>query len=99
MTPRTRAAIRRCLSSPRVVVGIVLIAAITLVALFAPWLAPHDPQDQDLLNTLVPPSLERRRVGGVSARHGFAGPVRALPRCSTARGSHSTWPSSPQRAR
>ncbi len=56
MTPRTRAAIRRCLSSPRVVVGIVLIAAITLVALFAPWLAPHDPQDQDLLNTLVPPA-------------------------------------------
>jgi peptide/nickel transport system permease protein len=56
MTPRTRAAIRRCLSSPRVVVGIVLIVAITLVALFAPWLAPHDPQDQDLLNTLVPPA-------------------------------------------
>ncbi len=26
-----------------------------LVALFAPWLAPHDPQDQDLLSTLLPP--------------------------------------------
>jgi peptide/nickel transport system permease protein len=30
-------------------------AALLLVAVFAPWLAPHDPTEQDLLNTLAAP--------------------------------------------
>lgn len=55
MSPRTRAALLRCLQSPRVVVGALIILALAFVAVAAPWLAPHDPQEQDLLNTLVPP--------------------------------------------
>ena len=33
--------------------GFVVLAALVLVAVFAPWLAPHDPTEQDLLNTLA----------------------------------------------
>ncbi|MGH8782844.1 hypothetical protein [Paraburkholderia sp.] len=29
---------------------------VVLCALFAPWLAPHNPQDQDLLHMLSPPA-------------------------------------------
>jgi hypothetical protein len=46
----------RCLRSPRVVIGGCLVAAVALAALLAPWIAPHDPQEQDLLATLLPPS-------------------------------------------
>jgi peptide/nickel transport system permease protein len=55
MSPRSRAALARCARSPRVVVGLLLGLAIVFVALAAPWIAPHDPQEQDLLNTLLPP--------------------------------------------
>jgi peptide/nickel transport system permease protein len=43
------------MASPRVVVGSVLALVVVLVAAFAPWLAPHDPTNQDLLYTLLPP--------------------------------------------
>jgi len=56
MTPRTKAALRRCLRSPRVVVGSLIALFVVLVAVLAPWLAPHDPANQDLLNTLLPPA-------------------------------------------
>jgi peptide/nickel transport system permease protein len=36
--------------------GAVLVLLIVLVAVFAPWLAPHDPNMQDLINTLTGPS-------------------------------------------
>src|SRR5262245_48303352 len=52
---RVTGAIRRCLSSPRVVIGATIALAILFAALFARWLAPHDPGEQDLLNTLLPP--------------------------------------------
>ncbi len=55
MTPRARATVRRCLRDPRVIAGSLLALLVAGVALFAPWLAPHDPQEQDLLNTLLPP--------------------------------------------
>ncbi len=55
MSPQFAAALRRCARSPRVVVGAVLIACIMFAAAFAPLLAPHDPSEQDLLNTLLPP--------------------------------------------
>lgn len=45
----------RCLRSPRVLIGGAIALAVMLAALFAPWLAPHDPGEQDLLNTLLPP--------------------------------------------
>jgi peptide/nickel transport system permease protein len=40
------------------VVGLVLIAAIVLIALAAPWVAPHDPLDQSVRDRLAPPSGE-----------------------------------------
>ncbi|MFN7000845.1 MAG: ABC transporter permease [Elioraea tepidiphila] len=57
-------ALRRCLRSPRVVIGAVLVLAVAAAALAAPWIAPHDPQEQDLLNTLLPPAWA---VGGDAA--------------------------------
>jgi peptide/nickel transport system permease protein len=55
VSPRVIDALSRCVADPRVVVGAVLAAAIAMLALLAPWIAPHDPQDQDLLATLLPP--------------------------------------------
>jgi ABC-type dipeptide/oligopeptide/nickel transport system permease subunit len=43
------------LRNPRIAFGVVVFAALLLVAVFAPWLAPHDPTEQDLLNTLAAP--------------------------------------------
>lgn len=49
---------RRFRSHRIAVVGGVLMAVFLLVAIAAPWLAPHDPLAQDLYNRLAPPSLE-----------------------------------------
>jgi len=43
------------LRDPRVAAGAALLLLVAGAALFAPLLAPHDPNDQDLLNTLLPP--------------------------------------------
>jgi|TARA_B100000315_G_scaffold206279_1_gene200564 peptide/nickel transport system permease protein len=43
------------LRSGRVVVGGCIILLVALTAGFAPWLAPNDPAEQDLLATLLPP--------------------------------------------
>jgi peptide/nickel transport system permease protein len=52
----TGTSIRRRLGRNKaVLVGGGLLLAILLVALFAPWLAPHDPYAQDLTNRTVPP--------------------------------------------
>jgi peptide/nickel transport system permease protein len=45
---------------PTLVLGLVLLAAIAAIALAAPWLATHDPQDLDPLARLQPPSAEHR---------------------------------------
>ncbi|SEE94962.1 peptide/nickel transport system permease protein [Rhizobiales bacterium GAS191] len=44
------------LRSLRVVVGLTIVAVVIACALFAPFLAPHDPEEQNLIATLVPPS-------------------------------------------
>jgi len=49
---------RRCLGEPRVVVGGALMLAILLTAVFAPALAPHPPNAQDILHGLLPPAWE-----------------------------------------
>jgi ABC-type dipeptide/oligopeptide/nickel transport system permease subunit len=41
----------------RSIVGGTIIALVLLSAVFAPLLAPHDPLEQDLLSTLLPPSF------------------------------------------
>jgi len=50
-----RSSLARCLRSPRVLIGATIALAVLFAALFARWLAPHDPGEQDLLNTLLPP--------------------------------------------
>jgi len=35
--------------------GMLILAVVLGCALFAPWIAPHDPNRQDLLNTVAPP--------------------------------------------
>jgi peptide/nickel transport system permease protein len=47
----------RFLRSRRVVAGLVILICVSLTALFAPWLAPHDPFEQDLLRRRQPPSV------------------------------------------
>lgn len=42
--------------SGRVLLGLSLVLVVVFAALFAPWLAPNDPNRQDLLATLVPPA-------------------------------------------
>jgi peptide/nickel transport system permease protein len=39
-------------------VGFVLLGAIIIVAIFAPWIAPHDPLEQNIITRLEPPSAE-----------------------------------------
>ncbi|HVO04402.1 MAG TPA: hypothetical protein VMT54_19555, partial [Candidatus Cybelea sp.] len=47
--------LRRALAEPRVRVGAIITLFVLAVAIFAPLLAPHDPTEQDLVNTLLPP--------------------------------------------
>lgn len=46
---------RAAVSSPRVMVGGALVLAVALCALLAPWIVPHDPEDQNLIASLLPP--------------------------------------------
>jgi peptide/nickel transport system permease protein len=50
-----RAALRELARQPRVWVGGAILLVAMLLAVFAPWIAPHDPLDQDLLHMLAPP--------------------------------------------
>lgn len=43
---RAQSLLRRLLRRPMAVVGMVIIAVVVLAALFAPWLTPHDPNEQ-----------------------------------------------------
>jgi peptide/nickel transport system permease protein len=42
--------------SPRVIIGLTIVILIGLCAVFAPLLAPHDPNEQNLISTLLPPA-------------------------------------------
>jgi peptide/nickel transport system permease protein len=44
--------------SPAVAVALVVLAAVVLCAIFGEWIAPYDPNEQDLLNSLMGPSRE-----------------------------------------
>ncbi|MBW6494779.1 MAG: ABC transporter permease, partial [Burkholderiaceae bacterium] len=46
---------RRIVRNRAVMVGGTLLLVIVVVALFAPWLSPHDAYAQDLVNRTVPP--------------------------------------------
>src|SRR3984885_14951744 len=49
-------ALRRLLHSPRVLIAFGMILCIAGCAIFAGFLAPHDPGDQNLLSILTPPA-------------------------------------------
>jgi len=50
----------RMARTPQLVLGLVVVGAIVLVALYAPLLAPHDPCHQELANRLQPPFWEEK---------------------------------------
>ena len=56
-------ALRQSARSPKVVIGAVIVVAMVLCALFAPQIAPNDPENQDLVNMLLPPMWS---AGGTS---------------------------------
>jgi peptide/nickel transport system permease protein len=53
-----RRSLRSFVRNRTAVVGVALILAIVLMAVFAPIVAPHDPLDQSVRDRLAPPSLE-----------------------------------------
>jgi len=50
--------VRRVLVSPLTMLGLFLVAAIIILAIFAPWIAPKDPLEVNLGQKLLPPSSE-----------------------------------------
>ncbi len=44
------------LRSGRVQIGLIIIAILAICAIFAPWIAPNDPNEQNLLSILTPPA-------------------------------------------
>lgn len=48
-------ALRGAVRSPKVLVGGAIVLVMVICALFAPQIAPNDPENQDLLNMLLPP--------------------------------------------
>lgn len=50
-----RGVLRQLLRQPRVLVGGGILLVVALAAILAPWVAPHDPLEQDLLHMLSPP--------------------------------------------
>ena len=48
----------RLLYEPRVVIGVTILVLLLIAAALAPFLAPHDPNQQDLLHMLLPPVWE-----------------------------------------
>lgn len=40
------------------VVGLIMIIGLIILAVFAPWIAPHDPLEQSVINKFKPPSAE-----------------------------------------
>lgn len=49
---------RRAFRQPSLAIGGALVAVLVLAGLLAPLLAPHDPYAQDLVSSLLPPSLD-----------------------------------------
>ena len=54
--PAPRPLRRDLVAGPRVVIAGSYLVLLALVALFAPWIAPRDPLEQDLMLSLLPPA-------------------------------------------
>lgn len=55
--PREPSALRQIFSRIPPRIGLVIIAVFLVAVLFAPWIGPYDPIEQDFSNVLQPPSL------------------------------------------
>jgi peptide/nickel transport system permease protein len=62
-TPRTPFSWARLRGRVPLVIGLVLVVLIVLSAVFAPLLAPYDPNEQDLVNALAPPGTAGHLLG------------------------------------
>lgn len=49
---------KRATRSGGLAVGLFMVVAMLAIAIFAPWVAPYDPNDQDVILNLAAPSLE-----------------------------------------
>ncbi|MCU0493960.1 MAG: ABC transporter permease [Chloroflexaceae bacterium] len=56
--PPQQRVLRRFLRNRGAIMGLVLVATLVLLALLAPWLAPHNPNQQHRGQRLAPPSAE-----------------------------------------
>ena len=56
VAPRSNAFFGRATRSGALVIGLILVAAMIAAALLAPWLSPHDPNEQNIVDKLVSPS-------------------------------------------
>jgi peptide/nickel transport system permease protein len=59
MTRRLTPSLPKWLRSGRVVIGLAIVVIIGLCAIFAPLLAPHDPNEQSLTGMFLPPFWEQ----------------------------------------
>ena len=50
------ATLSRALRSPRLIIALGMVLCIAFCAIFAGWVAPHDPGEQNLLSILTPPA-------------------------------------------
>jgi peptide/nickel transport system permease protein len=56
VAPRSNAFFGRATRSGALVIGLFLVAAMIAAALLAPWLSPHDPNEQNIVDKLASPS-------------------------------------------
>ncbi|WP_203076527.1 ABC transporter permease [Falsiroseomonas ponticola] len=56
--PAWKRALGKARSNPTTLAGALICLAIVLAAVLAPWLAPHDPAEQDIISRLQPPSAD-----------------------------------------
>ncbi len=56
--PAWKRALGKARSNPTTLAGALICLAIVLAAVLAPWLAPHDPSEQDIISRLQPPSAD-----------------------------------------
>lgn len=56
--PAWKRALGKARSNPTTLAGALICVAIFLAAVLAPWIAPYDPAEQDIISRLQPPSAE-----------------------------------------
>lgn len=66
VAPRRPGLMKRLLREPVAAIAFVIVVALVLAALLAPWLAPTDPYDNDLANAMAVPGTEGLPLGADS---------------------------------